>query len=69
MGSTERSDNGMTELSPAHMQEMSTCGAGPSATPSGKQLQGMCVPSQVRSQTTESVCDRYIHSWRRRDVS
>lgn len=33
------------------MQEMSTWGDGLNATPSGKQLQGKCVPFQVRSQT------------------
>lgn len=68
MDSAERNDNGMRGQSLPHVQEMSTRGAGLNAAPSGRQLLGMCVSSQVRSWSTESGCDRYTHSCGRGNV-
>lgn len=68
MDSVERNDNGMRGQSLPHVQEMSTWGAGLNAAPSGRQLLGMCVSSQVRSWSTESGCDRYTHSCGRGNV-
>lgn len=49
MDSAKRNDNGTRGQSLPHMQEMSTWGAGLNTTPSGRQLPGMCLSSQVRS--------------------
>lgn len=68
MDSAKRNDNGMRGQSLLHVQEMSTRGAGLNATPSGRQLLGMCVSSQVRSWSAESGCDRYTHSCGRGNV-